>query len=184
MKEGTIIMKDIALLVVDVQTALIEAHPYNQVQVIENINDLIFEARKYNKEVIFVRHDDGEDSELALGTPDWEIYRELNVFPTDMIFEKQYNSAFHKTDLDTYLKSKGIGTLVLMGLQTEYCIDATLKQAFSLDYEILIPKDTNTTFDNEYLSGEKLYEFYNKSIWDGRFGKVLEVDVVRDRLKD
>lgn len=177
-------MKNIALLVVDVQTALIESHPYNHDQVIKNINDLISEARKSNKEVIFVRHDDGEGSELALGTPDWEIYKALNVLPDDMIFEKQYNSAFHKTELDAYLKSKNIDTLVLMGLQTEYCIDATLKQAFSLDYKILIPKDTNTTFDNEYLSGEKLYEFYNKNIWDGRFGKVLDVEVVGERLRE
>ncbi|MBF4694660.1 cysteine hydrolase family protein [Fusibacter ferrireducens] len=175
-------MKNIALLIVDVQTALIDEHPYNQDQFIKNINDLISEARKNNKEVIFVRHDDGEGSELALGAPGWEIYKDLHVLPADKIFEKQYNSAFHKTDLDAYLKSKDIDTLVIMGLQTEYCIDATLKQAFSLDYEVLIPKDTNTTFDNDYLSGEKLYEFYNKNIWAGRFGEVLEVEVVKEKL--
>ena len=41
-----------------------------------------------------------------------------------------------------------------------------------------MPKETNTTFDNDYLSGKKTYEFYNYNIWDKRFADVISVDEV------
>jgi nicotinamidase-related amidase len=107
-----------------------------------------------------VRHNDGRGEKLEYGTDGWQIYNGISPNKEEKIFEKKYNSAFFKTDLKEYLDAKKIGTIILTGLQTEYCIDATLKSAF----------------DNEYLSGEKLYEFYNYEIWNNRFAKVLSVE--------
>jgi nicotinamidase-related amidase len=171
-------MSNIVLLVVDVQTALIKEHPYNEKKVIGNIKKLISIARDSNKEVLFVRHDDGIGEELEYGTDGWQIYNEIAPNKNERVFEKKYNSAFFKTGLKEYLESKKIDTIILTGLQTEYCIDATLKSAFDNGYSIIIPEQTNTTFDNEYLSGEKLYEFYNYKIWNNRFAEVLSVDEV------
>ena len=92
--------------------------------------------------------------------------------------EKEYNSAFYKTGLREYLESKEINTIILVGLQVEYCMDATLKSAFDYEYKIIIPEETNSTFDNEYLSGEKLYEFYNYKIWNDRFANVISIEDV------
>jgi nicotinamidase-related amidase len=175
-------MSNSVLLVVDVQTALIKEHPYNKKNVIENIKKLISIARDSNKEVLYVRHDDGKGEELEYGTDGWQIYNEVAPNKDEKIFEKKYNSAFFKTGLKEYLESKKIDTIILTGLQTEYCIDATLKSAFDNGYSVIIPEQTNTTFDNEYLSGEKLYEFYNYKIWNNRFAKVLSVDEVSKTL--
>ncbi|MDF2882132.1 MAG: amidase [Clostridiaceae bacterium] len=164
------------LLVVDVQTALIEAHPYNEQNVIDNIKKLISVARDNQKEVIYVRHDDGKGEDLEYGTDGWQIYYEIKPYNAEKVFEKQYNSAFLKTGLKEYLDSKKTNTIILTGLQTEYCIDTTCKAAFEYGYKIIIPEETNTTFDNEYLTGEELYKFYNYKIWNNRFAKVLSVD--------
>ncbi|MBS4214060.1 cysteine hydrolase family protein [Neobacillus rhizophilus] len=171
-------MSSSVLLVVDVQTALIKEHPYNEKKVIGNIKKLISIARDSNKEVLYVRHDDGIGEELEYGTDGWQIYHEIAPNKDERVFEKKCNSAFFKTGLKEYLESKKIDTIILTGLQTEYCIDATLKSAFDNGYSVIIPEQTNTTFDNEYLSGEKLYEFYNYKIWNNRFAKVLSVDEV------
>ena len=176
-------MSNIVLMVVDVQNALIMEHPYNEQRVIENIKKLILTARNNNKEVLYVRHDDGKGTELEQGTDGWQIYDEISPNAGELIFEKQYNSAFHKTGLREYLESKDIDTIILVGLQTEYCIDATCKSAFDYGYKIIIPEATNTTYDNEYLSGEKLYEFYNYKIWDKRFANVLSIDDVIKSLE-
>ncbi len=175
-------MSKIVLLVVDVQNSLIKKNPYNKQKVIENIEKLIFTARDNNKEVIFVRHNDGKGTDLEKGTDGWQIYNGIAPNSSEFIVEKDYNSAFHKTGLREYLESKEIDTIILVGLQTEYCIDATLKSAFDFGYEIIIPKETNTTFDNEYLSGDKLYEFYNYKIWNKRFADVLSTDDVKKIL--
>lgn len=173
-------MSNIVLLVVDVQKALIDDHPYNEKKVIENIKKLILTARNSGQEVIYVRHDDGEGSELEKGKDGWQIYDEISPNIGEKIFDKKFNSTFIKTGLKEYLESKNIDTIVLTGLQTEYCIDATCKSTFEYEYKVIIPEETNTTFDNEYLSGEKLYEFYNYKIWNNRFAKVLPMNEVTE----
>jgi len=75
--------------------------------------------------------------------------------------------------LKKYLENKGIDTIILVGLQTEYCIDATCKNAFEFGYNVIIPEETNTTFDNEYLPANKIYNFFNFRIWNKRFASVL-----------
>jgi len=177
-------MSNIVLMVVDVQNALIKKHPYNEQKVIENIKKLILAARGNKKEVLYVRHDDGKGTELERGTDGWQIYNDIAPNSSEFIFEKEYNSAFHKTGLREHLESKEIDTIILVGLQTEYCIDATLKSAFDYGDKIIIPKETNTTLDNEYLSGEKLFEFYNYKIWNKRFANVLSMDDVIKVLLD
>lgn len=182
--KGRKYMNNIVLMVVDVQNALIKKHPYNEKKVIENIKKLILTARDKNKEVIYVRHDDGVGTDFEKGTDGWQIYNEVAPNVNEYIVEKEYNSAFHKTGLRDYLESKKINTILLVGLQVEYCMDATLKSAFDYEYKIIIPEETNSTFDNEYLSGEKLYEFYNYRIWNKRFANVLSMENVIKVLLD
>ncbi len=177
-------MGNIILLVVDVQSTLIKKHPYNEKKVIENINKLILTAKGSNKEVVYVRHNDGEGSDLEMGSDGWQIYHDIAPDNGEYIVDKEYNSAFHKTGLREYLERKKIDTIILVGLQTEYCIDATLKSAFDYEYKIIIPEETNTTFDNEYLPGRKLYELYNYKIWNNRFANVLSMKKVIRLLLD
>lgn len=169
-------MGNIVLLVMDVQRALIEGHPYNELKVVENIKRLVSAARKNKKEVIYVRHDDGKGEELEYGTDGWQIYAEVTPEDGEKIFDKIYNSAFRNTGLKEYLDGRKMDTIVLVGLQTEYCIDATVKVAFEYGYKLIIPEDTNTTFDNEYLTGDRLYEFYNYKLWNRRFASVMPVE--------
>lgn len=165
------------------QEGLVKDHPYNERKVIENIQKLLKTARENNLEIVYVRHDDGQGTDLAYGTDAWQVYSEIKPEKGEYIVEKTYNSAFHKTDLREYLNSKNIDTVILTGMQTEYCIDATLKSAFDYEYEIIIPEETNTTFDNEYMTGGNLYEFYNYKIWNKRFAKVMPVEDVIKLMK-
>lgn len=168
-----------ALLVVDVQRALVEAHPYNEKDMVNNIKELIQHCRKNNIEVIYVRHDGGEGDELEQGTSGWQIFDEISPVEGERIFEKQYSSAFRNTGLKAYLDEKDIKTIILAGMQTEYCMDATCKAAFEHGYEIIVPEGTTSTFDNEYMSAAKTYEYYVYKIWNGRFAKVESIETVK-----
>lgn len=171
-------MKNTVLLVVDVQQGLINEKPYNGEVVVQNIKTLIDFARCNGVEVIYVRHDDGVGGDLEYGSDDWQIVHEIAPIGNEKIYDKKYNSSFLKTGLKEYLRIREVENIILVGLQTEYCIDATCKAAFEIGYNVIIPKDTNTTFDNEYLTGNRLYEFYNYKIWNGRFAKVIPVEEV------
>ncbi|MDF2845293.1 MAG: nicotinamidase-like amidase [Herbinix sp.] len=167
-------MSNIALLVVDVQNAIVDEHPYNGKKVIENIETLLSVARANHKEVIYIQHEEA-GCEFEHGCDGWQIYTQISPVDSEKIIEKNYNSAFVKTELKDYLSSKNITTLVLVGMQTDYCIDATCKGAFEHGYQVIIPEATNATFDNEYLTGEKLYEYYNHYMWDNRYAKLLSI---------
>lgn len=169
-------MKKIVLLVVDVQNLLVWEHPHKEKELIINLQKLIQTAREAKVEVIYVRHDDGPDTDLTAGKEGWEIYKEISPLPNEKIIEKFYNSAFHKTDLNEYLIHKGVEQIMLVGMQTEFCIDATLRSAFDLEYKVLIPWGANTTYDNDYMKAEQLLNYYHNMIWDNRYGEVVSME--------
>jgi len=176
-------MKNTALLVIDVQNALVSAEPYAIKEVICNIERLINTCRKNNVEVIYIQHNDKIGEELEPQLEGWKIYKEINPNKNEKIICKNYNSAFKETNLKEYLEDKGINQLIITGMQTEYCIDATCKAAFEYGFKLIIPEKTNTTFDNGSISQEELYKFYNYRIWDGRFGTVVSVEDVMEGIK-
>lgn len=177
-------MSNTVLMVVDVQNALVEEHPYQERKLIENIKKLIQSARESRTEVIYVQHEDEETVELARGSVGWQVYGEVAPRENERAFGKQYNSAFHHTDLKQYLDSRNIDTIILVGLQTEYCIDATCKSAFDFEYKVIIPEETNSTFDNAGLSAQAIYEFYNNQIWNHRFAEVVAVEEAEKMMRE
>ncbi len=65
---------------------------------------------------------------------------------------------------------------MIIGLQTNWCIDATVKSAFERGYEVIIPEGANSTFDNDYMSGETTYLYYNEEIWPDVFADCVSFD--------
>ena len=55
---------------------------------------------------------------------------------------------------------------MIIGLQTNYCIDATVKSAFERGFTVIIPEGANSTFDNGYMTGETTYRYYNEDVWE------------------
>jgi len=77
-----------------------------------------------------------------------------------------------------YLREKNESTIVIVGLQTEYCIDATIKAGFEHGFTMIVPANTNSTFDNQYLTAEKTYNYYNAFIWNKRYAECLPYEAV------
>ena len=117
------------LLVIDTQKGITDERLYGFKELKENIKTLISASREYGVEVIFVRHDDGPGSGFSKGDAAFEIYEGFAPAEGEKIFDKKVNSAFHEsTGLAMYLESKNIRTVIAVGLQTDYCVDATIKR--------------------------------------------------------
>lgn len=171
-----------AVLIVDVQKALVEANPWRKEEFLKEVKSLTDGARAAQIEVIYVRHDGGPGDELESGTEGWNIHEAVEPQQGERIFDKSFNSAFLETGLEDYLKERQITDLVLMGMQSEYCIDCTCKNAFELGYGVTIPEGATTTFDNDYMTGETTAEFYEKKIWAGRFADLMPAEAVLDMM--
>jgi Amidases related to nicotinamidase len=173
-----------ALIIIDMQTALVEAGPYNKEAVVANIKSLLRACRTGKIPVIYIQHDGGTGDELEHGSTGWEIYGEIAPLQGEKVFEKRFNSAFRKTGLQEYLDEINAKSIILCGMQTEYCFDVSCKVAFEYEYEVTIPQSTTTTFDNSFASGKDLSEYYENKIWNNRYARVISVEKIVEEIKN
>lgn len=166
-----------ALLIIDVQNILVEATPYAIEECLTLWQNAVERCRKQNIEVIYIRH---TDQEFVQGTDGWQIHSSLAPRTEEVIFDKHYNSAFKETDLHAYLQSKEMDSLLICGMQTEYCIDTTVKMAFELGYQVAVVEGGTTTFGDEDIDAAVLIEHY-ENIWADCFA---EVDFLEELLKE
>lgn len=169
------------LLVVDTQKLITTPDLYNFNVFESAVKSLIAAARENNVEVIYVRHDDG--AELTKETPGFEIYEGFSPQLGEKIFDKTVNSSFKGTGLLEYLVEKNIRTVVVAGLQTDYCIDATIKCGFEHGFKMIVPENGNSTFDNAFMTGEQSYKYYNEFMWKNRYAECISVEETIERMK-
>lgn len=165
------------LLIIDMQRAMSFEKAYNFDKVVNNIQKLLIKYRKEELPVVFVQHTELEESIFSQNAPGWPILDELSPKSGEMIVHKNFNSGFKETNLEEVLNRYNAKEIVLVGMQTEYCIDTTLRVGFEKGFKFIIPENTNTTFDNGLLSGEEIYRHHN-SIFNERFGKVVKFEDV------
>jgi ureidoacrylate peracid hydrolase len=61
------------------------------------------------------------------------------------------SSGFANTDLDLQLKKHGIHKLVVIGLIAHTCVEATVRFAAELGYEVTMVKDATTDYSDEEM---------------------------------
>ena len=172
------------LLVIDTQKGITDERLFEFEKLKANIKELIALARENAKEVIYVQHDDGPGTGFSVGDWDYEIFDEFAPKSDEKIFTKTVNSALHpSTGLLDYLKNKGEKSLIIVGLQTNFCIDATIRSAFDNGMEAFIPEFTNSTFDNDYMDRETCYHYYNDFMWPERYAKCISMEEACSLIK-
>nr|WP_317282633.1 cysteine hydrolase family protein [uncultured Sellimonas sp.] len=172
------------LLVVDTQKALVNDKLHSFEGFVKNIKKLICKAREKSVEVIYVVHDDGPGSGLTKGMEEFEIYEEFRPLPTEKVFEKNVNSAFYNTGLLEYLKEKNQREIVVVGLQTDKCINATVISGFEHGFRIIVPAYANSTVDNEYMKSAESYAYFNDFMWPGRYAECITVEEMIQRMEE
>ena len=164
------------LLVIDIQKGITDDRLYDFDGFIENTVKIINTARQNNKEVIYFQHDDGPGTGFSIGDDEFEIAAQVAPMEDEKRYIKDINSCFGNKEFAGYLEEKKEDTLMIVGLQTNFCIDATIKSAFEKGYKVIVPKGTNSTFDNVYMDKETTYRYYNEMMWPKRFADCITVD--------
>lgn len=162
------------LLVIDIQKGITNSELYNFESFIENTTKIIEAARNNHVEVIYFQHDDGPGTGFSIGDEAFEIAAKVTPADGEKVFVKDINSCFGNREFAEYIKSEE--ALMIVGLQTDFCIDATVKSAFERGYKVIIPKGANSTFDNDYMSGEVAYKYFNDMMWPERFATCVSAE--------
>lgn len=171
------------LLVVDTQKLITNENLYQFDTFVAHEQELIKKAREKGIEVIYVRHDDGPNEELTKGKDGFEIYEGFQPMPGEKIFDKNVNSAFRGTGLLEYLQDKNEKEVIVTGLQTDYCIDATIKCGFEHGFKIIVPATTNTTVKNAFMSAEQSYRYHNEFMWPRRYAECIPYEEMLERIE-
>ena len=169
------------LLVIDAQIWLTNKDLYCYERFVNGTKKVIEAARENNIEVIYVQHDDGPGTGFSKDDVEFEINQEFYPQEGEKRYIKTVSSAFQGTGLKEYLKDED--TVVVVGLLTNFCMDATIKSAFEMGLKVIIPEGTNTTFDNPYMDKEKTYKYYNEFMWPGRFAECISVEETIQKMK-
>ena len=164
------------LIVIDMQKALMDDELYNRDGLLKNVAALIDAARANGVEVIYVQHDAGPGTGFSVGDEAFEIADEVGPREGEKVFVKKINSAFGNKDFTAYLEAAKDETLMIVGLQTNFCIDATVKSAFERGYDVIVPEGAHSTFDNPYMTGETTCAYYFNEVWPGLFADCVSLD--------
>lgn len=132
-----------ALLVIDVQRDVV-VNAHDRAPVVQTINDLVGNARSEGMAVVWVQHD---DEDLPANTEGWEIVDELTPLETDVIVNKNFRDSFEATNLEEVLADLDVGSLLITGSQTDFCVRWTLHGAHSRGYNTTLIADGHTTDD-------------------------------------
>ncbi|TDT82695.1 nicotinamidase-related amidase [Pseudodesulfovibrio indicus] len=164
------------LVVVDVQNVMFETpgeFPFEGERVLETIAALIASAREAGVPVHYVQHTTREEGSCCeAGTRNWEIHSSIAPKPGDTVSRKYSYDAFWDTGLEETLRGLGAGRLVFCGLQTEFCVDTTVRSALAHGFESVLVGDAHTTFDTEVLRGEQIVAHHNMTL-GGRFCEIV-----------
>ena len=145
-----------ALLVIDVQHLLCNGDEaaFDIAGVIERINGVAAKARAAGAPVVMIQHED--EGPLRHGSDGWQFDARLSVQPDDLRVRKTATDSFHHTELQAVLQARNVDELVVCGLQSEFCVDSTVRRALALGYPVVLVSDAHSTIDNGVLSAAQI----------------------------
>lgn len=159
-----------ALLVIDIQLGMFSEPDYPVYQeqaLLANLSTLIEKARAAGVPVIYVQHSGSVTQDpLWPENPGWQIHPAIFPQPGEAIVHKKTPDSFYQTSLQQELESRGIKHLVIAGMQTEYCVDTTTRQAFSRGYNLILVSDAHSTFNAPYLTAAQIIQHHNAVLGD------------------
>ena len=115
---------------------------------------------------------------------EFDIYSEFAPLQTEKRFVKTVCNAFKKeSGLLEYLTAKGEKNVMVCGIMTDFCINATIEAGFEHDFHMIVPAYANSTQDNEYMTGEQSYRYYNEFLWPDLYASCVPMDKALELLK-
>ena len=86
------------------------------------------------------------------GTWGGDIRREFEPQPGDVLASEHWcSSGFANTDLDLLLKRHGVQRIIVVGLIAHTCVEATVRFAAELGYEVVMVKDATADYSDEHM---------------------------------
>ncbi len=157
-----------ALLVIDVQNEYFSgklpvSHPAGS---LANILLVMDRADRLGIPVIVVQHGakSAEAQTFRKGGHEWELHPEVARRQRDLLLEKELPGSFTGTELEGWLRGRGLDTVVIAGYMTQMCCDTTARQAFHLGYAVEFLADATGTLAISNNAGSVTAEELHRAV--------------------
>ncbi|PVY67978.1 isochorismatase family protein [Pusillimonas noertemannii] len=143
-----------ALVIVDMTYGFVDSrfrlgHSETGYPAVQATARLLEAARRVKLPVFYTR---GVTESSASGTGLWKggeaksveentVVHEIAPLPEEVVIEKRRPSGFFGTNLVDMLIFHGIDSLIVTGLTTSGCVRATVVDAFSYNYRVVVPQE-------------------------------------------
>ena len=110
------------------------------------------------------------------GTAGAEIHAAVKPQAGEKVIEKNFPNSFRGTELERVLKDAGVKELVVAGMMTHMCVDASVRQAADLGYKVTLLGDACATraqsFAGETVPARQVHAAFLAAL-NGFYAKVL-----------
>ena len=162
-----------ALVVIDLQKGIAgrPLQPHTAQEVVKNAALLVQAFRKKGLPVFLVHvvntpattlniESDTSFGRPAVLPPDWSAFvPELTPTPSDIVIAKKQWRAFYGTELELQLRRRGMKTIVLCGISTEYGVESTARFAYEMGFSQVFAEDAMSSSSAEAHHGAVEYIF-------------------------
>ena len=110
-----------------------------------------------------------------------DIHQSVKPIDGEVIIQKHFPNSFRETDLLQHLQRENVQQVVIAGMQTHMCVDATTRAAADYGFACLIAHDACATrslrFNNRVVSALDVHTAFLAAL-NGSYGKVMSVDSI------
>jgi nicotinamidase-related amidase len=176
-----------ALVLVDIQKDYFSggAHPLEGPEAAATAAGRLLEAfRNAGEPVVHVRHlwDEEEATFMRPGTAGIEIHPAVAPLDGETVIEKAHPNSFLETPLEEHLRSVGANELVVCGMMTSMCVDATVRAAVDLGFDTTVAHDACATCELEFgdrvIPAGSVHAAFLAALADGYAAVVATDDIV------
>jgi len=145
-------MENSALLLIDVQNDYFPGGKMELAGSAEagiNAGKILSRCREKGITVVHIQHLSVRPGATFFipGTEGADINGSVAPLKGEKIIQKNFPNSFRNTELSEYLKSEDIKKLIICGMMTHMCVDATVRAAFDYGYECIVAGDACATRD-------------------------------------
>jgi len=129
--------------------------------------------RERNEPVFHIRHVwEGDDAAFfEPGTPGVEINEAVRPADGEPVVQKAYPNSFRETDLEQRLRAAGASDVVVVGMMTSMCVDATVRAAADLGFGCTVVHDAcacpDLEFDGRVIPAASVHGAFIAALGDG-----------------
>ncbi|MFX0013400.1 MAG: cysteine hydrolase family protein [Promethearchaeota archaeon] len=175
----------VALIIIDLQVGNFVGSPpiFQGDLLLENAKKILNKARKMGHKVIYIQNMGEKGDPDESGSEGWEIHPKVRPNHKEPVLQKTTPDSFHQTNLDELLKSMNVKKVIVIGLQTEYCIDTTVRRAYSLGYDVTLVKDCHSTWHSKHFSAKQIIKHHN-TVLGSYFADLMGTDELLNTLSN